>query len=52
MFSLPKNCPIEVSKVVVLHKSEWSVHQRISPTKEVVKLIKNYTCFNITYTSD
>ena len=42
-------------KVVVLHKLEWiiirSVHQRMPPTKEVVKSI-NSNFFNITYKFD
>ena len=45
MLSMSKNHPIQVSKVVVLHKLEQiiktrSVHQRMKSSKEVVKFIK------------
>ena len=46
MFSMSKIHRILISKFVVLHKLEQiiitpSVHQRIPPTKEVLKLKKN-----------
>ena len=50
MYSMNRNFPILVSEVVVLHKLEQiiitgTVHQRIPPTREVVKFIKKQKLF-------